>query len=178
MKSRCKLTLNAIGAATALSVIFVPAAVSSGNPTNPMTDMLMVSGTCTGDVELFGKNAGRSVCKQISNTVYKNGRTGFHFVSENYIITFSGIAPQVTKSPNAAVQPVNLVIFNDTKNGDPSHPTQLRAAGTCDFANPFLGVPVVIDCEAETSRGRFTAQFRSDGSEPVIMIKEGQRMKR
>ena len=140
--------------------------------------MLMVAGSCSGGIELFGNKAGRTSCKQMSNTVYKDGRTGFYFVTENYLLTFSGVAPQVTTSPNSAVQPVDLVLFNETKNGNPNQPIKLRAAGTCAFANPFLGIPAVIDCEAETAKGRFAAKFMSDGSEPVIMIKNGQMLKK
>ena len=42
------------------------------------------------------------------------------------------------------------------------------------FANPFQGVPILITCKAETPEGRFATTFRSDGSEPVIIMKDGQ----
>ena len=160
-----------------IAASFAPPALSFGNPSNPITDLLIMGGKCIGDIEIYGKTAGIPVCNKMSNTLYKDGRTGFYFVTENYILTFSGVSPQVKKSSNSAVQPVDLVLFNETKNGDPNNPMKLRAAGTCDFANPFLGVPVTIDCKAETSKGRFAAKFISNGAEPVIMIKNGKTVK-
>ena len=145
-----KLNMKITSLASLVAASFAPPALSFGNPNNPMTDMLTVGGTCSGDIELFGKTAGRPVCNKMSNTLYRDGRTGFYFVTKNYILTFSGVAPQVKKSHNTAVQPVDLVLFNETKSSNPNNPMKLRAAGTCDFADPFLGVPVTIDCEAET----------------------------
>ncbi len=138
----------------------------------------MMSGTCTERVELFGKSAVRPKCKPLINTVYKDRRTGFYFTTDDYIVTFSGVAPQVKTSADSSVQPIDLVLFNDIKNGDPNNTTKLSAAGTCDFANPFRGIQVMVKCKAETSRGRFKATFRSDGSEPEILMQGGKMLTR
>ena len=140
---------------------------------NPMTDLMSISGTCE-NITLYGRHEERK-CKGAMNILYKDGRSGFYFVGDNMILTFSGDGDQqVRKGANNSTQSIDLVLLNNPQTGDPDKPEKLLAIGKCSFENPFLGKPTLLQCSATTERGEFEATFMHDGSEPVILIKDGK----
>ena len=157
--------------AGSLALIAYPAMAN-----NPMTDLVSLSGSCSG-IMLYGKSV-ESKCKAAMNTLYKDGRSGFYFIADNMILTFSGNGDlQVRKDPNTSSQAIDLVLFNNPEaGGDPSKPDKLIAIGKCLFENPFQGRPTQLICKATTERGDFEATFNHDGSEPSILIQNGRNM--
>jgi len=143
---------------------------------NPMTDLVSLSGACA-NVILYGKSVERK-CKAAMNTLYKDGRSGFYFIADDMILTFSGNGDlQVRKDPNTSSQAIDLVLFNNPEaGGDPSKPDKLIAIGKCLFENPFRGRPTQIICKATTERGDFEATFNHNGSEPSILMQNGRNM--
>ena len=143
-----------------------------GDPDNPLQELMMLGGECPQPMTRYGVVETASKCKSIMNSLYKNGRTGFYFYNDDFMITFSGVQPQVKTSQDSAVQPIDLVLTNDLKKGNPSQPIKLNSAGACSFANPFRGLPVTIKYSAERSKVQFADTFQSDGSKPVILIEK------
>ena len=104
------------------------------------------------------------------NTSYPDGRSGFYVVTDGFILTFSGMGSQQIKtSPDAVVQPVDLILFNRLVNGDPNRPAKLRATGTCSYENPTRGVPTKVECNAQTEQGQFSLEFLHSGASPEYM---------
>lgn len=143
---------------------------------NPMMDLVSLSGSCS-NVMLYGKSVDRK-CKTAMNTLYKDGRSGFYFIADDMILTFSGNGDQqVRKDPNTSSQAIDLILFNNPKaGGDPNKPDKLVAIGTCLFENPFRGKSTQLICKATTERGEFEATFHHDGSEPSILVQNGRNM--
>ena len=167
-----RLVLSALAGFT--PAIFTLPALGFGNPSNPMTNMLKIKGSCIDAVKIFGRHFKKPTCKPLINTRYKDNRTGFYFMTDNTILTFSGAAPQVKTSADSVIQPIDLILFNDYEKGDPNNPNKLRAAGACKFANPYQGISITIECDAETSQGRFAGKFRTDGSKPITLMERGK----
>ena len=44
----------------------------------------------------------------------------------------------------------------------------LKAVGSCSFANPYMHKPVTTECRATTSKGDFSGKFTSDGVSPNL----------
>lgn len=106
---------------------------------------------------------------KVMNIEYPNGRNGFKFIltSKNgstSVISFSGDGSnQVYKDKDHAKQLIDRVIF--TFNGSTD---DLKAVGSCSFENPYLGKPVKILCSADTSQGKFSGEFISNGISPDV----------
>jgi len=106
------------------------------------------------------------------NTSYPDGRSGFYVATDTFVLTFSGMgSEQIKTSLDSVVQPVDLILFNRLSNADPLRPMKLRAAGTCSFENPARGVPIKIQCSAQTEQGQFALEFSHDGREPMELTK-------
>jgi hypothetical protein len=56
--------------------------------------------------------------------------------------------------------PVDMVIVSSGGKID-----RLQAKGACQFGNPYKG-PMLIECTADSERGRFEGAFLTDGKEP------------
>jgi hypothetical protein len=152
-----------------LIVLILPPALAD----NPMTDLLSLTGSCA-SVRLYGKSVDRN-CTAAMNTLYKNGRSGFYFVAENMVLTFSGNGDlQVRQDANTSNQAIDLILLSNPKASGNSNPVRLVAIGKCLFENPFLGKPTKLICSAMTENGEFEATFEHDGSEPKVLIQNGQ----
>ena len=168
--------LNTIVYATVVGTSLIAALPTLGLSNlkdNPIQNLVAISGNCVGNFILYDKLLPTPQCESLLNTGYKDGRTGFYFSTDKYIVTFSGISPQVSTSKNSVVQPINLLLISNTQKSNTSQATKLIAAGTCSFANPYMGIRVFVQCDVETSKGRFMATFESDASEPTILIRGG-----
>jgi hypothetical protein len=156
-----------------LSVFFIsatPPAIAE----NPMTELFLLSGSCK-NIVTYGKLVKLKRGKAM-NTLYRDGRSGFYFVAENLILTFSGDGDQkIRTSPDSTTQVIDLVLVNKIEDGnDPNTPDTLPAIGKCSFENPFLGKPTQWRCSAVTKSGDFEATFHHDGSEPLNPLRDGQ----
>jgi hypothetical protein len=127
----------------------------------------VLTGKCTKVIALGELSNPRMCSNKIVNAEHSNGRNSFTFVlhakdDSSASITFSGIgASQVHKDKNHVIQPVDRIIFNFDGSID-----DLKAVGSCSFANPYLKKPVKVSCKAETSRGLFVGEFISNGVSP------------
>ena len=169
-------SLNGIAAAIVIGSSFIaafPSQAFSNLEKNPIENLIAVSGKCVGNFIFNNKLMPTPQCERLLNTGYKDGRTGFYFFTDKYLVTFSGISPQVSTSKNSVVQPIDLLLISDIQDSNTNQPTKLIAAGTCSFANPYMGIRVFIQCDAETSKGRFAATYESDASEPTTLIRGG-----
>lgn len=98
------------------------------------------------------------------NEVYADGRTGFTFtLRTGSIVTFSGRAAQVKQGPDAAIQPIDTVIWNF---GSGARPIPAAAVGRCRFTNPYKG-PATVDCSATSKEGEYVGKFVTDGAAPT-----------
>ena len=149
------------------------AVVAQADPSNPLIGMVLVRGECGLELMTYGKAVANPSCKPLINTVYRNGRTGFYFTTDEALMTFSGIQPQINQGPDDIIQPVDLILVTKTTNDEPGQPEALPASGRCSFSNPFRGIATTVQCEAETSAGRFSATFHHDGSEPSMLLEDG-----
>ncbi|WP_305525956.1 hypothetical protein [Methylobacterium amylolyticum] len=125
--------------------------------------MALANGHC--DVLIIGgKDRTASCAGKLLNTIYDNGRVGFYFVTDGgAAITFSGDgSSQINPNPDAAVQPVDGIIFSYKGKTDRN-----AAVGTCRFTNPYKP-PGTVECRAETQGGLYEAKFTTDGRPPVI----------
>lgn len=129
----------------------------------------MLHGTCTKLMAMGTETDPRFCDGKVFNAEFPNGRNGFTFLMEgkdgtSAVIGFFGDGnKQIHKDKDHAVQPIDRVHL--TFNGSTD---DLSAAGTCAFANPYMGVPVKIICTADTSNGRFAGSFTSNGKGPDI----------
>ena len=114
-----RLVLRALAVCT--PAIFTLPVLGFGNPSNPMTDMLKINGTCIGAIKIFGRHVDKPSCKPLINTRYKDNRTGFYFMTDDIILTFSVAALQVKTSADSVIQPIDLILFNDYEKGDPNN---------------------------------------------------------
>ena len=138
-----------------------------------LTDLLGMPGKCE-EIVLYGKSA-KKQCQSLFNTVYKDGRSGFYFIAEDMILTFSGNGDQqLRQGSDKSTQAIDLVLMNKPGKGPPERPEMITAIGECSFENPFLGKPTIVKCSAKTEKGTFAGAFYHDGSEPYILIKDGK----
>ena len=128
-----------------------------------------LSGKCTSFVAM-GISADPALCKnQVMNIEMPNGRNGFAFFlnkpnGESAMVTFFGDGnKQVHKDKDHAIQPIDRVRFKFQESTD-----DLKAVGTCSFANPYMRKPVTTECRATTSKGDFSGKFTSDGVSPNL----------
>jgi hypothetical protein len=100
------------------------------------------------------------------NTSFDNGRSGYYFTTtDGVLITFTGPANRQTKTdPDNAIEPIDAVIINHSKE---NKPVTLEADGQCKISNPNKG-PAPVSCAATTPKGKFEAEFTSDGSPPDV----------
>ena len=140
---------------------------------NDLTDLLGMPGKCE-EIVLYGKSS-KKQCQSLFNTVYKDGRSGFYFIADDMILTFSGDGDQqVRQGPDKSTQAIDLVLMNKPDKGPPERPDKMTAIGECSFENPFLGKPSIVKCSAKTEKGIFAGIFYHDGSEPYVLIKGGK----
>ncbi len=106
---------------------------------------------------------------KVMNMAYPNGRNGFTFVltaknGSAAVVSFSGDgSKQIQNDKNHVTQPVDRIMFTFRGSTD-----NLRASGSCSFANPYQGKPVRISCAADTDQGSFSGEFVSNGVSPDI----------
>jgi hypothetical protein len=150
-------------ATTVAAQLLVSVGISYGDGST----IAMLTGKCTKVIAL-GVTANPRMCSnKIVNAEHSNGRNSFTFVlkakdDSSAAITFSGIgASQVHKDKNHVMQPVDRVILNFDGSID-----DLKAVGSCSFANPYLKKPAKVSCKAETSQGLFIGEFISNGVSP------------
>lgn len=128
----------------------------------PLKALLLADGECQ-KLMLPGYDFTRGCDGHLANEVYANGRTGFTFTMRTGpVVTFSGIAPQVKQGPDAAIQPIDVVIWNF---GSGAHPIPNPVVGRCKFTNPFKG-QATVSCTATSKDGEFIGEFVTDGSPP------------
>lgn len=90
------------------------------------------------------------------NTSCPDGRSGFHIVTDGFILAFSGMGSQQIKaSLDSVVRLVDLALFNQSVNGDPNRPTKLRATGTCSHENPTRVFLRRFSAMLRQSKGKF-----------------------
>jgi hypothetical protein len=138
--------------------------------------MVMLSGKCERNTVIFDKEL-TGGCSKLMNVVHKNGRSGFHVIVNDWIISLSGLGYKQIQ-PNSAdkIQPIDLLILNKVGR-DPKRPGQFKAVGDCTHQNPFIGMPARIECKGNTEEGSFLVVFNHDGSDPVVLVKDGVRQK-
>jgi hypothetical protein len=113
---------------------------------------------------VHGRDVTSSCTGKALNTSYRDGRSGFYFLTEDgATLTFSGMGHmQVKPHADRAIQPIDLVIFGYKGQHD-----KTKAVGSCDFSNPYLG-PSRVTRKANTTGGRFEVTFRTDGRKPKV----------
>lgn len=130
--------------------------------------MYAVTGKCLRTV-IFGNPMNAASCSnKLINSEWQNDRIGFVFMLQGdkddtvVVYTFIGNGPeQVHKNNDHVVQPIHRV--NLTFNGETS---SHKAVGSCEFENPFIGMPAKVSCSVDTDEGKFIGEFVSDGNEP------------
>lgn len=128
----------------------------------PLTALLLMNGECQ-KLALSGKDVTEGCDGHLANEVYANGRTGFTFTMRTGpVVTFSGISPQVKQGPDAAIQPIDVVIWNF---GSGARPIPIPVVGRCRFTNPYKG-QATVNCTATAKDGEFSGEFVTDGSTP------------
>ena len=126
--------------------------------------LLLMDGECQ-KLALPGHDVTQGCAGHLANEAYANGRTGFTFtLRSGPVVTFSGIAPQVKQGPDAAIQPIDVVIWNF--NSGPARPIPMRVVGRCKFTNPWKG-PATVSCTATAKDGEFAGEFVTDGAPPA-----------
>lgn len=125
--------------------------------------MAIANGACNRLV-IGGTDRTRECSGKLLNTIYRNGRVGFYFVTDTgAALTFTGLGDkQVKPDPDTAVQPIDGVIFGYGGKTD-----RANAVGSCRFTNPYRK-PGIVQCRADTSNGQFEASFRTDGNPPSV----------
>lgn len=141
------------------------ASVAARADFSDLRGMAVIEGRCE---SLVVAGRPRRGCQgKLMNTKLKDGRTGFYFIAENTIITFSGLSQERVKSNgDEMVQPVDMLIANNVK--DPAHPDKYRVAGSCRFGSRYDSRPERIRCQADTARGRFEGVFVTSGEAPWV----------
>ena len=128
--------------------------------------MVILTGNCDKIVYMDAAISPDLCLGKVVNMALGNGRNGFTYFTKgeknSTIVSFFGVGQkQIHTDKNHVIQPIDKVRFAiNGKEGD------LDAVGSCAFANPYMGKPVRVDCEAKTSRGSFVGRFVSDGSSP------------
>lgn len=121
-------------------------------------------GACT-SLRLLEYDFTKGCAATLSNEIFASGRVDFTFATRpGTTVTFSGIGAQVKQGDNAAIQPVDRVIWK-FEAGAPAH--AIPAVGKCRYTNPNVG-KAIIACEASASDGAYRATFATDGSPPVL----------
>jgi hypothetical protein len=146
-------------------IVIVPALAEASPKQKPSpTSISTLNGRCE-KLVVQGMDATASCSGKVLNTLYRDNRSGFYFVTaDGAALTFSGLGNlQVKPDPDSAIQPVDMIIFGYKGQHDRS-----RAVGQCAFQNPNKG-PSRVQCRATTSAGVFKADFVSDGHPPHVM---------
>jgi hypothetical protein len=132
-----------------------------------LIELAVLKGHCTKLIVAPDQNYTSDCSSQLFNPSYDNGRSGYYFMSTDIIITFSGLGnQQIKQDPDNVIQPIDAIIINHVSK---NRPVTLRAVGQCKFANPEKGYPVPVSCTATTEKGKFEAEFMSDGAPPSIV---------
>jgi len=150
------IALALVGAA-ASSTLIEPARADA-----KLTAMVVVEGACQ-NLTIGGEDHTATCKGTLLNTEYDDERTGFYFVTttEQITVTFSTRGDQEQKpDADTVTAPVDMVIVSSGGKID-----RLQATGTCQFGNPYKG-PMLIECAADSERGRFEGAFLTDGKEP------------
>jgi hypothetical protein len=127
-----------------------------------LTATVVVEGACQ-NLTVGGEDHTTDCKGTLLNTEYSDERTGFYFVTtaEQVTVTFSTRGDQEQKiDADTVTAPVDMVIVSSGGKID-----RLQATGTCQFGNPYKG-PMLIECTADSERGRFEGAFLTDGKEP------------
>jgi hypothetical protein len=127
-----------------------------------LTATVVVEGACQ-NLTVGGEDHTTNCKGTLLNTEYSDERTGFYFVTtaEQVTVTFSTRGDQEQKiDADTVTAPVDMVIVSSGGKID-----RLQATGTCQFGNPYKG-PMLIECTADSERGRFEGAFLTDGKEP------------
>ena len=146
-------------------LVIAPTTAFSAAKSAKLTELATLKGHCT---KLVAPDQDyTSTCSsQLLNPNYDDGRSGYYYIGSDILITFSGKGNQQVKTdPDNVVQPIDMVIINHaSKNA----PVVLRAVGQCKFSNPEKGNPAPVSCVATTEKGKFEAEFTSDGTPPDV----------
>ncbi|HEU0149821.1 MAG TPA: hypothetical protein VFR21_23440 [Bradyrhizobium sp.] len=127
-----------------------------------LTATVVVEGACQ-HLTVGGEDHTTDCKGTLLNTEYSDERTGFYFVTtaEQVTVTFSTRGDQEQKiDADTVTAPVDMVIVSSGGKID-----RLQAKGACQFGNPYKG-PMLIECTADSERGRFEGAFLTDGKEP------------
>ena len=128
-----------------------------------------LTGKCISATAMNTRSDPRMCSNKVLNMEYPNGRIGFTFVltandGSAAVISFSGLgSKQIHKDKDHVTQPVDRIVFTFSGSTD-----NLKAAGSCSFANPYQGRPVKVSCTADTDQGTFSGEFLSNGVSPDI----------
>jgi len=155
--------IGLLAAIPLMQPVEAPAKTATHKPATHLKALLLMDGECQ-KLALLGQDATRGCDGHLANEVYANGRTGFTFtLRTGPVVTFSGIAPQVKQGPDAAVQPIDVVIWNF---GSGARPIPNPVVGRCKFTNPYKG-QATVSCTATSKDGEFTGEFVTDGAPPA-----------
>jgi hypothetical protein len=128
-----------------------------------IAQIAVVKGRCERLI-LSGRDLTHQCTSNLINTSWnKINRTGFYFVTaDGLALTFSGIGHQQVKvSDDRAIQPIDMLIVGGDK---------FASVGSCDFSNPYKGVPAKVICSLTTERGEhFEGIFLTDGERPKVI---------
>jgi hypothetical protein len=156
--------MKALMLSAALAATAIAAPSDTFASAERLLNVAILHGGCTA-LNFLAHDYTRGCSSTLTNEVYRSGRVDFTFaVITGSIITFSGGAPQVKDGPNAAIQPVDRVVWKFDA-GMPAKP--LPAAGTCRFTNPYQGRSTVT-CTAKGRDGAYSARFVTDGLPPQL----------
>jgi hypothetical protein len=157
------MKLKWVGLLAAISLLHAGAATAAPEAAHVRAVMIL-DGSCR-KLVLPGHDLTQGCDGRLVNEVYSNGRVGFTFVlTPGPIVSFSGIAPQVKQGPDAAIQPIDMVIWGF--NSRPVRPIPNRVVGRCRFTNPYKG-QATVSCRATAKDGEYSAEFVTDGSPPT-----------
>ena len=126
-----------------------------------------INGSCQ-KLKVLEMDLSQHCLGNVDGTAYADGRAGFMFAARApdggvVPITFTGQGTgQVKQDHDIVVQPVDGLIANVT-----GRPTLDKAVGLCRFGNPYKPGGFVT-CVAETADGRYEADFKHDGSKPLV----------
>lgn len=161
------MKLNWLGLLAAIPLVQAApadAAKAAKAPRAHLEAAMFMVGNCE-KLSLAANDLTKGCDGRLMNEVFSNGRTGFTFaMRQGPVVTFSGIAPQVKQGPDAAVQPIDVVIWNF--NSGPARPIPIPAVGRCRFTNPYKG-RATVSCTATAKDGEYSAEFVTDGSPPT-----------
>ncbi|NTF43243.1 hypothetical protein [Rhizobium rhizogenes] len=129
----------------------------------PAQGVTVVSGKCTKLV--VGKlDASKGCVGQLGTVTGADGSVAFLFTSGGKMLGFEGNGKGIKPGSQKGTAQLPIDVISTGQGEKISN--KIAAKGTCTFANPYAGKPVVIECSAKSPEMSFNGSFTSDGKAP------------